>query len=134
MNPPLIMNPSESIRSSSTTICLTRKKGSRTFLTDVREKEKPWKRQYLSLPWFLLYLKTSAPDKLSKDRISAILKLLTYNSGLKNNDIVYQPFVEIDKDRLALAPHLILASRPERNLISLIHKLRDKSYFDLTKG
>lgn len=70
--------------------------------------------------------------KLSKDRISAILKLLTYNSGLKNNDIVYQPFVEIDKDRLALAPHLILASRPERNLISLIHKLRDKSYFDLT--
>lgn len=42
-----------------------KKKGSRTFLTDVREKEKPWKRQYLSLPWFLLYLKTSAPDKLS---------------------------------------------------------------------
>lgn len=42
-----------------------KKKGLRTFLTDVREKEKPWKRQYLSLPWFLLYLKTSAPDKLS---------------------------------------------------------------------
>lgn len=70
--------------------------------------------------------------KLSTDRIFAILKLLTYNSRLKNNDIIYQPFVEIDKDRLALAPHLILASRPERNLISLIHKLRDKSYFDLT--
>lgn len=70
--------------------------------------------------------------ELSTDRISAILKLLTYTSRLKNNDIVYQPFVEIDKDRLALAPHLILASRPERNLISLIHKLRDKSYFDLT--
>jgi len=70
--------------------------------------------------------------ELSTDSISAILKLLTYNSRLKNNDIVYQPFVEIDKDRLALAPHLILASRPERNLISLIHKLRDKSYFDLT--
>ena len=42
-----------------------KKKGLRTFLTDVREKEKPWKSQYLSLPWFLLYLKTSAPDKLS---------------------------------------------------------------------
>lgn len=42
-----------------------KKKGLRTFLTDVREKERPWKRQYLSLPWFLLYLKTSAPDKLS---------------------------------------------------------------------
>ena len=42
-----------------------KKKRIENFLTDVREKEKPWKRQYLSLPWFLLYLKTSAPDKLS---------------------------------------------------------------------
>jgi hypothetical protein len=66
------------------------------------------------------------------ESISAILTLLTYNNSLKNNDIVYQPFVSIDKDILALAPHLILASRPERNLISLIHKLRDKSYFNLT--
>jgi len=70
--------------------------------------------------------------EVSADSIAAILKLLTYNSQLKNNDIVYQPFVEIDNDKLALAPHLILSSRPERNLISLIHKLKDKSYFDLT--
>ncbi len=69
---------------------------------------------------------------ISEQSASAILKLLTYNSHLKNNDIVYQPFVMIDKDVLALAPHLILSSRPERNLISLIHKLRDKSYFNLT--
>ncbi len=74
----------------------------------------------------------SDKTEISAGSISAILKLLTYNSHLKNNDIVYQPFVEIDNDKLALAPHLILASRPERNLISLIHKLRDKSYFDLT--
>ena len=66
------------------------------------------------------------------DNIAAILQLLTYNSKLKNNDIVYQPFVKLDKDKLALAPHLILASRPERNLVSLVHKLKDKSYFDLT--
>ena len=70
--------------------------------------------------------------EISAGSIFAILKLLTYNSQLKNNDIVYQPFVEIDDEKLALAPHLILASRPERNLISLIHKLRDKSYFSLT--
>lgn len=70
--------------------------------------------------------------RISAGSTSAILQLLTYNNKLKNNDIVYQPFVEIDNDKLALAPHLILASRPERNLISLIHKLRDKSYFDLT--
>ena len=70
--------------------------------------------------------------KIPASSMSSILKLLTYNSRLKNNDIVYQPFVEIDNDKLALAPHLVLASRPERNLISLIHKLRDKSYFNLT--
>lgn len=70
--------------------------------------------------------------KIPASSMFSILKLLTYNSRLKNNDIVYQPFVEIDNDKLALAPHLILASRPERNLISLIHKLRDKSYFNLT--
>ncbi|WP_407311764.1 SEC-C metal-binding domain-containing protein [Desulfosporosinus sp. SB140] len=69
---------------------------------------------------------------ISIDIIHSILSLLTYNNKLPNNDIVYQPFVLVDKTRLALAPHLILASRPERNLISLIHKLRDKSYFDLT--
>lgn len=71
--------------------------------------------------------------EISEDSISAILQLLTYNSHLKNNDIVYQPFVKIDDDKLALAPHLILASRPERNLISIIHRLKeDSSYFKLT--
>lgn len=74
----------------------------------------------------------SEKTELSFSKVSAILKLLTYNSNLKNNDIVYQPFMEVDTNRLALAPHLVLASRPERNLISLIHKLHDKSYFDLT--
>jgi len=69
---------------------------------------------------------------VSVERITAILKLLTYNNKLRNNDIVYQPFVELGNNQLALAPHLILSSRPERNLISLIHKLKDKSYFDLT--
>ena len=70
--------------------------------------------------------------EISIESISAIINLLTYNSQPKNNDIVYQPFVKLDNDKLALAPHLILSSRPEGNLISLIHKLNDKSYFDLT--
>lgn len=74
----------------------------------------------------------SDKSEVASDRILAILNMLTYNSRLRNNDIVYQPFVKIDSDKLAIAPHLLLASRPERNLISLIHKLRDKSYFDLT--
>lgn len=69
---------------------------------------------------------------ISSERIWAILKYFTYDESLENNDIAYQPFIEIDHDKLALAPHLILASRPERNMVTLIHKKRDKSYFELT--
>ena len=68
----------------------------------------------------------------SRKSVTAILKTLTYNCKLKNNDVVYQPFIPLDDNKLCLSPHLILSSRPERNLISLIHKLRDKSYFELT--
>lgn len=76
----------------------------------------------------LISQKSNIPEKST----AAIIALLTYNNSIKNNDIIYQPFVLVDENMLALAPHLILPSRPERNLISLIHKLRDKSYFDLT--
>lgn len=74
----------------------------------------------------------SDKGKITNETALTILNMLTYNSHLKNNDIMYQPFIKIDNDKLALAPHLLLASRPERNFISLIHKLKDKSYFDLT--
>lgn len=70
--------------------------------------------------------------KISADSAASILRLLIYNNALRNNDIIYQPFVAIDDNKLALAPHLILTSRAERNLVSLIHKIGDKSYFDLT--
>lgn len=74
----------------------------------------------------------SQKSGISEQSSAAIMSFLTYNNRIQNNDIVYQPFVLIDENMLALAPHLILSSRPERNLVSLIHKLRDKSYFDLT--
>lgn len=64
--------------------------------------------------------------------IKSIIELLTYDVNIKNNDIVYQPFVVIEENLLGLAPHLILASRPERNLISIIHKTNDTAYFNLT--
>ena len=70
--------------------------------------------------------------KMPIDKAIAILTLLKYDSSLKNNDIVYQPFVELGDNKVALAPHLILASRPERNLVSLLHKIKDRAYFDLT--
>ena len=69
---------------------------------------------------------------VSSTSIFEVLKLLTYSDRIRNNDIIYQPFVEIDNNKLALSPHLIMESRPERNLVSLLHKIGDKAYFDLT--
>ncbi len=69
---------------------------------------------------------------ISHENATNILKFLTYNPKLKNNDIVYQPFIELEDDTFALAPHLILSSRPERNLVALLHKIKDNSYFELT--
>ena len=69
---------------------------------------------------------------VAPERASSILEFLIYDPNLKNNDIVYQPFVQVDEDKLALAPHLVLSSRPERNLVTLIHKKKDKAYFELT--
>ena len=74
----------------------------------------------------------SGKSGISQASAETILHYLTFNSNIKNNDAVYQPLIQIDNDLLALAPHLILASRPERNLIALINKKKDKSYFTLT--
>lgn len=80
--------------------------------------------------WFAQII--SDKGNISLECTNSILSLLTFSERLRNNDVIYQPFIPVERGKLALAPHLILASRPERNLISLIHKKRDKSYFDLT--
>jgi len=74
----------------------------------------------------------SAKSGVEQDVCDLILHFLTFDNKIKNNDVIYQPFIQIDNDLLAFAPHLILASRPERNLITLINKKKDKFYFTLT--
>lgn len=71
-------------------------------------------------------------SNLSHEEFEGIFNFLVYDMNLKNNDAILQPFIPINDSLFALAPHLLLASRPERNLITLIHKKKDRLYFNLT--
>ncbi|MGC5327290.1 YecA family protein [Brevibacillus sp. SYSU BS000544] len=74
----------------------------------------------------------SQKSDVSHDVLSNIIDYLVYDSKLKNNDIIFQPLIPLFDSYIAFCPHLFLASRAERNLIMLMHKKKDKSYFNLT--
>lgn len=57
---------------------------------------------------------------IERTKAEAILKYITYNSKIKNTDIMYQPIVEIGNEQLVIAPMLFIGSRPERNLLVLV--------------
>jgi len=60
-----------------------------------------------------------------------IFDYLTYDHGIKNNDIIFQPIFHLNDNYFVIAPHLLLKSKAERNLIALLHKKEDKEYFDV---
>ncbi len=66
------------------------------------------------------------------DNVLRIIHYITYNNALRNNDIIYQPIFKLSKEMLAITPYLFISSRPERNLISLICKMNDAQYSELT--
>lgn len=68
------------------------------------------------------------------DNVLRIIRYITYDNSIKNNDILYQPFFKLTKDMLAITPYLFMSSRPERNLISLVCKLNDTQYSILTNS
>lgn len=65
---------------------------------------------------------------LSKERIRIIIDLITYNPNLKNGDIIWQPLIKLSTLDYAISPALIMTSSYERNIISLINKVDQKSY------
>ncbi|ALB48005.1 hypothetical protein [Clostridium beijerinckii] len=65
---------------------------------------------------------------LSKERIRIIIDLITYNPNLKNGDILWQPLIKLSTLEYAISPSLIMTSSYERNIISLINKVDQKSY------
>ncbi len=65
---------------------------------------------------------------LSKEKVDAILEYITFVPAKKNVDIMYQPIVKIDDDQLLIAPMLLIGSRPERNLLSVVSTRHDKAY------
>ena len=69
---------------------------------------------------------------MSRTEFEKIFDYLIYDNNIKNNDPILQPFIPIRNNLFAIAPHLVLASNPERNLITLIHKKKDRQYFELT--
>lgn len=57
---------------------------------------------------------------IERAKAEAILQYITYDSKMKNIDIMYQPIVEIGNDQLVIAPMLFIGARPERNLLVLV--------------
>lgn len=65
---------------------------------------------------------------LSKERIKAIIDFITYNPNLRNVDILWQPLIKLSTSEYAISPSIIMTSSYERNIISLINKVDQKSY------
>lgn len=73
----------------------------------------------------------SQRSNVSNDSTSNIINYLIYDPQIRNNDIIFQPLVPLFQDLIAFSPHLFLASRAERNLVMLMHKKKDRLYFNL---
>lgn len=74
---------------------------------------------------FIDFLKSQTG--ITEERINAIVNIISYDPALRNTDIMYQPLIRID-DKVIITPTLIITSRPERNLISIIQKKSDSKY------
>ena len=60
--------------------------------------------------------------------VQSIVETLTFDPGLRNSDIMYQPIISIN-DYLVITPSLIMSNCPERNLICILQAKDDKKYF-----
>lgn len=49
--------------------------------------------------------------QVSAEEASSIIDYLTYNPKIRNNDIIYQPFVKMDASQLALSPNLSVSGK-----------------------
>jgi hypothetical protein len=67
---------------------------------------------------------------VSKNLVSELIKLLTYNLELPINkrDPALQPLIPLSGNRLGIAPHLVLSSNGERNLVALLARHYKEEY------
>lgn len=79
-----------------------------------------------------LYRKLEILTHLNVAKIKEILTYITFDNSLPNNDIFYQPIISLNKDNIAIVPHVLMLSNPERNLISLLAKKQDSNYSRLS--
>lgn len=71
---------------------------------------------------------------LSAAKVKSMIDFLTYNSHLINGDVIWQPLILLNSNDYAISPSLIMTSNFERNFISLINKVDQKSYSRLSSG
>lgn len=65
---------------------------------------------------------------MDRDKVETIVNYITFNPQKRNADIMYQPIVRIEQDKLIIAPMLFMGSRPERNLLAVVSSKHDSEY------
>lgn len=65
---------------------------------------------------------------IDESTTKTIIEYIAFDPTKKNVDIMYQPIVELQEDILVIAPALIMGSRPERNLLSVVSSSKDHEY------
>lgn len=65
---------------------------------------------------------------IDRNIVEAIVNYITFNPQKRNADIMYQPIVRIEQDKLIIAPVLFIGSRPERNLLAVVSSKHDREY------
>ncbi len=65
---------------------------------------------------------------LDTNKAEDILSYITYIPNTTNIDIMYQPIIETNDDRLFISPSLFTGSRPERNLLAVVSTRHDSKY------
>lgn len=68
--------------------------------------------------------------------IRNIINLITYSQEYydKKIDLIWSPIVPVKDDSIAISPSLIMYSNPERNIISLINKVKQSTYSRLSSS
>ena len=70
--------------------------------------------------------------QLTRQALQSIVEFITFEPGLKNSDLVMQPLLRLSCGYYAVAPHLIMSSNAERNILTLLNKKDQAAYSRLS--
>lgn len=67
-------------------------------------------------------------SEVDRPIVEKIVNYIVFEPDKRNVDIMYQPIVMLDEELLDIAPMLLLASQPERNLLAVVSTRHDAEY------